>query len=46
LISVSADGLHPVPVGPVPGGSIAGWIWLMVLLAVIVVAGVVLSSRR
>ena len=45
-ISLYADSFYPVPAGPVPSGSITGWIWLTVVLAVIVVAGVVLISRR
>ena len=38
--------VHPAPPAPVPGGSIAGWIWVGVVLALIVVSGVVLASRR
>jgi hypothetical protein len=45
-IRLSADSFYPVPAGPVPGGSMTVWIWLVVVLAVIVVGGFVLSSRR
>ena len=38
--------LRPVPQAPVPSGSIAGWIWLTIVLALIVTGGVVLTSRR
>ena len=38
--------IYPVPQAPMPDGSIAGWIWLTVVLAVIVACGVVLTSRR
>jgi len=38
--------LRPVPQAPVPSGSIAGWIWLTIVLALIVAGGVVLTSRR
>jgi hypothetical protein len=30
----------------VPDGSVTGWIWLMVVLALIVAGGLVLTSRR
>ncbi|HEX4527592.1 MAG TPA: hypothetical protein VH108_12725 [Gaiellaceae bacterium] len=38
--------LRPLPQAPVPSGSVAGWIWLSILLALIVAGGVVLTSRR
>ncbi len=38
--------LHPLPPAEVPNGSIAGWIWLTVILAVIVAGGVFFSARR
>jgi len=38
--------LYPLPQAPAPDGSIAGWIWLTIVLAVIVAGGVVLTSRR
>jgi hypothetical protein len=38
--------LHPVPPAPVPDGSITGWIWLTIVLALVVAGGVVLTSRR
>jgi hypothetical protein len=33
------------PAAP-PGDSLAGWLWLIVAVTVIVVAGAVLASRR
>ena len=38
--------LYPLPKATTPSGSVTGWIWLMIVLALIVAAGVVLSSRR
>jgi hypothetical protein len=38
--------LYPLPPAPTPAGSVTGWIWLTIVLAVIVAGGVVLSSRR
>jgi len=38
--------VHPLPEAVVPDGSVTGWIWLMIVLALIVAAGLVLSSRR
>ena len=38
--------VHPVPPAPVPGGSLSGWIWFMVVLALVLAGGMVLSSRR
>ena len=38
--------VYPLPAAPVPGGSIAGWIWLTVILAVVVAGGVFFTSRR
>ena len=38
--------LRPLPQAPTPDGSIAGWIWLTVVLAVIVAGGMILTSRR
>ena len=38
--------VYPLPSAPMPNGSIAGWIWLTVVLAVVVACGVVLTSRR
>ena len=38
--------LHPLPKAATPSGSVTGWIWVMVVLALIVAGGVVLSSRR
>jgi hypothetical protein len=38
--------VHPLPQAVVPDGSVTGWIWLMVVLALIVAGGLVLTSRR
>jgi hypothetical protein len=38
--------LRPAPAAPATGGSIAGWIWLGIALAVIVIGGYILSLRR
>jgi len=41
-----AAALHPLPPAPVPDGSIGGWIWLTLGLALVVLGGFVLASRR
>ena len=38
--------VYPLPSAPTPSGSIAGWIWLTVVLALVVACGVVLTSCR
>jgi hypothetical protein len=38
--------LRPLPQAPVPSGSISGWIWLTIVLALVVAGGFVLTSRR
>jgi hypothetical protein len=38
--------LRAAPPAHAPNGSLAGWVWLLVTASVIVVAGVVLTSRR
>ena len=38
--------VYPVPQAAVPTGSLTGWIWLLVVLALVVAGGVVLTSRR
>ncbi|MGZ4339148.1 MAG: hypothetical protein ACXVQ3_03740 [Gaiellaceae bacterium] len=38
--------IHPVAPAATPGGSIAGWVVLCVVLAVVVASGVFLTSRR
>jgi hypothetical protein len=38
--------VHPLPQAAVPDGSVGGWIWLMVALALVVAGGLVLMSRR
>lgn len=38
--------LRPAPAAPAAGSSIALWLWVSVMLAVVVIGGYVLSSRR
>ena len=38
--------VHPLPPARLPADSFTGWILLTVVLALIVAAGVVVSSRR
>jgi hypothetical protein len=38
--------LHAVPPAVTPDGSLAGWVVLAVLLAVVVAGGLVIASRR
>jgi hypothetical protein len=38
--------LHAVPPAPTPGGSIAGWILVAVVLGLIVAGGMFLTARR
>jgi hypothetical protein len=38
--------IHPVPPADVPDGSLLGWLLLALVLAVVVTAGVFLTSRR
>ncbi|MFL5962584.1 MAG: hypothetical protein ACJ757_06790 [Gaiellaceae bacterium] len=38
--------IRPAPAAPPVGSSVAIWIWLSIGLAVVVVGGYVLSSRR
>jgi hypothetical protein len=38
--------LHPAPPAPLPDGSLVGWVWLMIVVAVLVAGAVVLGSRR
>ncbi|HEU5363694.1 MAG TPA: hypothetical protein VFU56_10155 [Gaiellaceae bacterium] len=38
--------IHPVPPAEVPSGSYLGWLLLALVLAVVVAAGVFLTSRR
>ena len=38
--------VHPVPPAPHPDGSLAGWIWLSVVLAIVLAGGMIVSSRR
>jgi hypothetical protein len=38
--------LHAVPPANTPGGSIAGWIFLAIVLAVVVAGGMFLTVRR
>ena len=38
--------IRPAPAAPAAAGSITLWIWFGVLLAVVVIGGYVLASRR
>ena len=38
--------LHPAPIAPASDGSLAGWLWLLLALAIVVVSGIYLTSRR
>jgi len=38
--------IRPAPAATTAGGSIALWVWFGVALAVVVIAGYVLASRR
>ena len=38
--------IHPVPPAEIPDGSLVGWLLLALVLAVVVAAGVFLTSRR
>jgi hypothetical protein len=38
--------IRPAPALPAPGGSIDEWLWLCLALAVLIVCGLVLASRR
>jgi hypothetical protein len=41
-----ASSVHPAPPAQFPDGSLAFWIWLVVIVAVAVVGGIVLTLRR
>ncbi len=38
--------IHAGPPAPVPDGSLVGWVWLILVLALLVACGLVLASRR
>jgi hypothetical protein len=38
--------IRPAPAAPPTGGSLAIWIWFAVALAIVVIGGYVLASRR
>jgi hypothetical protein len=38
--------IHPVPPADIPDASMLGWLLLALVLAVVVAAGVFLTSRR
>ncbi len=39
-------GFHPAPPAQPPSGSLAMWIWLMVIVAIVVVGTMALTWRR
>jgi hypothetical protein len=38
--------LHPAAPAPTPGGSLSGWVWLGVAVAIVVAGGLLIASRR
>jgi hypothetical protein len=38
--------VHPVPPAPAPHASLAVWVVVAIVLAIVVASGVVLTSRR
>ena len=40
------ESLRPAPPVPAPGAPLANWVWFAIFLALVVVAGVVVASRR
>ena len=38
--------VRPVPAAHHPDGSLTGWIWLTVALALVLAGGLIVSSRR
>jgi hypothetical protein len=42
----AASSFHPAPPAQFPDGSLAFWIWLVVIVAIAVVGGIVLTLRR
>ena len=38
--------IHPVAPPPSPDGSLAGWVWFGLALAIVVAAGLLIASRR
>jgi hypothetical protein len=40
------ESLRPAPPVPAPGAPLAAWVWLAIVLALLVAAGVVLASRH
>lgn len=38
--------IHPVPPAPHPDGSLEGWLWMSVVLALVLAGGLIVSSRR
>jgi hypothetical protein len=38
--------VHPATQAPTPDGSLESWVWVVVVLALVVMSGLVLASRR
>jgi hypothetical protein len=38
--------VHPASQAATPDGSLASWVWVVVVLALVVMSGLVLASRR
>ena len=44
-VQLLAD-LHPAAPATAPGGSLAGWLWLGIVVAIVVAGGLLIASRR
>ena len=38
--------LHPAAPASAPGGSLMGWLWLVIVAGIVVVGGLLIASRR
>jgi len=38
--------IHPAAPATPPGGSLAGWLWLGIVVAIVVAGGLLIASRR
>ena len=38
--------LHPAAPATAPGGSLAGWVWFGIAVAIVVAGGLLIASRR
>jgi hypothetical protein len=44
-VQLLAD-IHPAAPAAAPGGSLAGWLWLGIVVAIVVAGGLLIASRR